>query len=112
MNFSFNVQEVMFVSAVTHCCLTNDQSKVHYLLESQDGMKKYLFIPALVSYNRELDLNKDKIICKFDHIMINKFHKEAGNDELSEKWLEGAIQQVINGQEVMSKERVGSLYIQ
>ncbi len=109
MSFSFDVQEVMFVAAVTHCCLTNDQTKVHYLLESQDGMKKYLFVPALVSY-RELYLNHDRILCKFDHTMIEKFHKEAGNDVLSEKWLEGAIQQVINGQEVLSKERVESLY--
>ncbi|MGD6782135.1 hypothetical protein ACQCT3_17910 [Sutcliffiella horikoshii] len=111
MNFSFDVQEVMFVAAVTHSCLTNDQTKVHYLLESHDGMKKYLFVPALVSY-REIDLINDKILCKFDHNMIQKFHIEAGNDGLSVKWLEGAIQQVINGQEVMSKERVASLYSQ
>ncbi|WP_404351703.1 hypothetical protein LG311_10350 [Sutcliffiella horikoshii] len=104
MNFSFNVQEAIFTTLVTEACMNNDLTNEHYLIESDSGTRKYVAVPTLVSLNRDVE-SEYKVVCKFDAKMLERYHLEAGKDELSKPWLESSIYQIIYGKPVLSKEK-------
>lgn len=110
MNFSFDVQEVIFATLVTDACMNNDLTNEHYLIEFNDRSRKYVAMPILTSLNRDIG-SKYKVICKFDVKMIERYHLEAGNDDLSKTWLESAVYQIIYGKPILSKEQYKDIFI-